>query len=190
MRLNLRKLIIHAVRRTRSEAGNASIEFAIVLPLFLVLFLSTFELGLLMVRQVMLDRATDITVRTLRLGLWDIPEDDVAAQYAVHEEMKQFICDNAAILPDCDSNLLIELSPVSKATWEPLPSAATCVDKSQPVQPLTDFENGTDHELMMVRVCSLFEPVFPFHGLGMRLPMHDDKYSTLISVSAFVNEPS
>ncbi|PRY25264.1 TadE-like protein [Aliiruegeria haliotis] len=179
----------HATGFFRRESGNSTVEFVIVMPLFLVLFMSTFELGLIMVRQVMLDRATDITVRTLRLGFWEISEDSDEAR-EVHERMKDFICDNASILPDCENNLMIELSPVSTETWQPLPSTATCVDKEEDVQPLTTFKNGTDNELMMVRVCALFEPVFPYHHLGMRLPRYDADHSYMISVSAFVNEPS
>ncbi|WP_089232067.1 TadE/TadG family type IV pilus assembly protein [Tropicimonas sediminicola] len=167
--------------RSRREDGNASIEFVILFPIFMVLFMSAFEIGLVMVRQVMLDRATDIAVRTLRLGLWSDPN---------HDDLKDYICETAAVLPDCKTNLLIELSPVSTTTWAPLPDATTCVDKVQNIQPVTTFEEGIDHELMMVRVCALQQPLFPLTGLGLQLQRVDPDHYALISMSAFVNEPS
>lgn len=168
-------------RRMRREDGNASIEFVILFPIFMVLFMSAFEIGLLMVRQVMLDRATDIAVRTLRLGLWTDPN---------HDDLKDYICDVAAVLPECKNNLLIELSPVSTATWAPLPDATSCVDKVQNIQPVTAFKAGIQHELMMVRVCALQQPLFPLTGLGLQLPRIDPDHYALISMTAFVNEPS
>ncbi len=167
--------------RFRREDGNSSIEFVILFPIFMVLFMSSFEIGLLMVRQVMLDRATDIAVRSLRLGLW---ED------ANHDDLKDYICEVALILPECKANMLIELSPVSKETWSPLPEGPTCIDKSAEVQPVTTFKAGIQNELMMVRVCALQKPFFPLTGLGLQLPRHDPDHYALISLSAFVNEPS
>lgn len=169
------------LRLRRAEEGNATIEFVILFPIFMVLFLSAFEIGLLMVRQVMLDRATDIAVRALRIGEWDNP---------THDNLKSFICDQALILPDCKENMLIELSPVSKTTWAPLPEGPTCVDKSAEIQPVVNFEVGIQHELMMVRVCALQKPLAPLTGLGLRLPRQDADHYALVSLSAFVNEPS
>jgi len=54
----------------RKEDGNATIEFAILFPAFIMIFLSAFESGLLMTRQVLLDRAVDLTVRDIRLRTW------------------------------------------------------------------------------------------------------------------------
>ncbi len=175
------KLRNRASRWLRREDGNASIEFVILFPIFMVLFMSAFEIGLLMVRQVMLDRATDIAVRGLRLGSWT---------GVTHTELKDFICEEALILPECKNNMLIELSPVSQETWAPLPDAASCVDKVQEIEPVVSFEVGIQHELMMVRVCALQEPLFPLTGLGLRLPRVDADHYALISLSAFVNEPS
>ncbi|RYH08408.1 TadE/TadG family type IV pilus assembly protein [Tropicimonas sp. IMCC6043] len=172
----------HRLRRLyRGEEGNATIEFVILFPIFMVLFLSAFEIGLLMVRQVMLDRATDIAVRSLRIGEWNNP---------THDDLKDFICEQALILPDCKENMLIELSPVSKSTWQPLPEGPTCVDKSTEIQPVVNFEVGIQHELMMVRVCALQKPLAPLTGLGLKLPRHDADHYALVSLSAFVNEPS
>lgn len=169
------------LRRGRGEDGNSTIEFVIIFPVFMVLFVSAFEAGMLMVRQVMLDRATDISVRALRLGTWPDPDQD---------QLKRNVCNIAGILPDCMNNMLIELTPVSTQTWAPLPSNPTCVDKDANMQPVTTFNGGQQNQMMLVRVCALAKPIFPTTGLGMMLPRHDPDHYALVSTSAFVNEPS
>ncbi len=176
----LSQAIKRALRWQRAEDGSATIEFVILLPVLIMLFLSAFELGLLMVRQVMLDRATDIAVRNLRIGTWTNPTRD---------ELKDFICDAALILPDCRENMLIELTPVSTKTWEMPQSDPACVDKSADIQPAVNFRPGVSNEMMMVRVCALLKPLAPLSGLGLQLPRQDADHYALVSLSAFVNEP-
>ena len=166
--------------RLRQEDGNSTIEFVILFPIFMILFLSAFEIGLFMLRQVMLDRATDMAVRALRIGQWDDP---------THDSVKASICDHALVLPDCNDNLRLNLSSISKDNWG-FPSDLTyCVDKTEEIQPLVSFTPGIQHEMMLVQVCALQEPLFPLTGLGLRLPRIYDDYYALMSQSAFVNEP-
>ena len=81
-------------RFRRSEEGNGTIEFVLFVPFFLALFLSSFELGMLLARNVMLDRGLDIAVRQVRLGQMD-PVN--------HDNMKAAVCDAAVIIPDAPS---------------------------------------------------------------------------------------
>jgi hypothetical protein len=167
-------------RWCRREDGTATIEFVILFPVFMVLFLSAFEIGLYMVRQVMLDRATDIAVRSLRLGQWDDP---------THEKIKDYICELSMILPDCDENLRLNLSPVSETSWTYSPGSEICVDKTEEINEPT-FLPGIQHEMMMMHVCALQRPLFPTTGLGLQMPRQDNDHYALISLTAFVNEPS
>ncbi|MFV0359615.1 TadE/TadG family type IV pilus assembly protein [Tropicimonas sp.] len=163
-----------------ADDGSSSIEFALLFPVVFLVFLATFEIGLLMVRQVMLDRATDLTVRSLRLGQWTDP---------THDDIKSAICANTAIIQDCEANLLVELSPVSQESWVLPPSTTPCIDKSAEVQPATAFRAGVQHELMMVRVCALQSPVFPMAATGLDLEYQESGHYALVSMSVFVNEP-
>ncbi|MBS8228883.1 pilus assembly protein [Vannielia litorea] len=169
------------LRRFRKrEEGNSTIEFVILFPIFIIIFMSCFEMGMLMTRQVMLERAVDLSVRDLRLGHWKPP---------THDELKKAICNRAGIIPDCMNSMLIELQPVSKSTWTPLPKQATCNDKSAPIQPVTTFNGGTENEMMIVRACAIMKPWFVANGLGLRLPLVDGENYAIVSSSAFVNEP-
>ncbi len=190
--------LISALRRfRRSEDGQATIEFCILFPAFIAIMLSSIEAGIMMVRNVMLERGVDIAVRELRLG------DPTPPTY---EEFKTAICDNAIIFKDCDDLVQVALQPVSTATWTGLPNQLSCINEEthlaevDPINPIDDttFIGGGNNDLMIVQVCGLFDPFFPTTRLGMRMPRYDvdptddfvsDKFA-LVVTSAFVNEPS
>jgi len=165
-------------RFRKADNGSSTIEFVILFPIFIIIFMSCFEAGMLMTRQVMLERAVDLSVRDLRLGHWAPP---------THDEIKKTICNRAGIIPDCMNALLVELQPVSKSTWTPLPPQVTCQDKSNPITPA--FAGGAENEMMIVRACAITKPWFYATGLGLKLPLVDGEHYAIVSSSAFVNEP-
>ena len=168
-----------AVRRmTGEEEGTATIEFVMFFPVFLTVFMSAFESGLLMTRQVMLERAIDVSVRELRLG-WK----------PTHDELKARICDVASVFPDCLDVVMLELRPVDTTTWSPLNTNITCVERDAAIQPVTTFVQGAQNEMMLVRACAVFDPVFPLTGLGLNLAVDASGGYQLAASSAFVNEP-
>ena len=182
-------------RFRRSEDGNSTIEFVILFPVFIMIFLGSFESGLMMVRNVMLERGVDLAVRTLRLGT-PVPPS--------YEEFKESICDGTLIFQDCMDLVQVQLLPVDMDSWT-LPAAQTnCIDEAShndPINPAdpfddTDYDGGGNNELMIVRVCALFLPMFPGTTLGLRMPKYnsndpdDDAKYALVVTSAFVNEPS
>ncbi|WP_457647468.1 TadE/TadG family type IV pilus assembly protein [Profundibacter sp.] len=180
----LRNLRRHARRLRDSESGNATIQFAIMFPIFLTLFLSSFEFGILMLRQTFLERSVDSVVRELRLGQLPNP---------THDTIRTEICNRAPILPDCMETLMVELRVVSTVTWTPLATDVVCKDKSIDINvtpPGPNFVNvGAANEMVLVRACSVFKPIFPTTQLGMSLKRTDLGGYALVANSAFVNEP-
>ena len=87
----------------RSEEGSATVEFVLVFPMFMVLFTSAFEAGLMMTRHVMLERGLDMAVREVRLNTGAAPSPD---------QFKEMICEGAGIIPDCMNNLKLEMRPI------------------------------------------------------------------------------
>lgn len=170
-----------ALRRflARSD-GNATIEFVILFPALMTIFLMAVELGVLLARGVMLDRAVDIAVRELRLG---------RLNPMTHDGLKAEICSNSVIIPNCDSVTLLELRPVSTTTWAELNTAATCVDRTEEVQPVLEFDSGATNEMMLVIACSVFDPFFPTTGLAAKMRLDPSGAYALVSSSAYVNEP-
>ncbi|MGB5836200.1 MAG: pilus assembly protein [Albidovulum sp.] len=169
-------------RKAREEDGAATIPFILFLPFFMMLVLSSLEMGTLMLRHVMLERALDMSVRDLRLGTWANP---------THDSFKTEVCNRASIIPDCENVLVVELRPVSTITWVPLNSGATCVDRAQPMEPedFPEFTVGEGDEIMLIRACAKFDPVVPLTGLGLGLPKDNTGAYALISMTTYVNEP-
>ena len=168
--------------KAREEDGTATIPFVIFLPFFMTLIVSSLEMGMLTMRHVMLERAVDMSVRDLRLGTWKDPK---------HEDFKKIVCNRAGIIPDCLNTVVVELRPVSTITWEPLAAGPVCVDRANPMQPedFPEFDAGDGDEIMLIRACAKFDPIFPTTGLGMHLPRDNTGAYALVAATAFVNEP-
>jgi hypothetical protein len=185
------RTLAHLARRTRraarSESGNASVEFVFLFPLFLTLLISAIESGLMTMRYVWLDRALDITVRDLRLGI--MPIDDPDAQDN-HDAVKTAICNRGELLlPDCMNTMHLELIQVDTTTWNvPDPNAA-CVDRTGVVNPPLTFQGRAQNEMMIIRACYIVDPLVPDIGLGARFQKDASGGVALIVSSAFVNEP-
>ncbi len=166
------------------QDGNATIEFVFLFPAFMFLFLTGFESGYYMVRNVMLERAVDVAVRDVRLGNGNVPS---------FVALKQRICEQAAIIPDCVDSVQIEMQPIAIAPGgtAAVRTAAKCVDKMSNDDPLTGttYDVGTENEMMMVRVCALSQPLFPSTGIGVGMQMDGEGNYAIVATTAFVNEP-
>ena len=93
----------------KNQEGTASVEFVLLFPIFIFVLLTGFESGFYMVRNVMLERAVDIAMRDVRLG----NTLNVAGQPPDHAALKQRICDEAAVFPNCMSMIQVEMQPVA-----------------------------------------------------------------------------
>ena len=177
----MRRILTHIRERFGREDGSATIEFVLLFPLFLGIFASAYEAGLLSTRQAMLIRATDLAVRDLRLGVDSTP---------THEELKNSICNYAGVIPNCDEALHVELEPVSTTTWSFRTGQVQCVDRDEDITPVVNVDEGGDNEVMLITVCAVIEPMIPVTGLGLKLPKVNESDYAIIAMSAFVNEPS
>lgn len=169
-----------AKKLLKDEGGTATVEFVIVFPFFLGLLLSSFELSMITMRETMLERALDLTVREIRLETGTAPQ---------HDEIKARVCERAPVIPDCIRNLRLEMIQIDPRNWTMPTAEFDCTDQSQEVQPVRNFVNGMDNDLMLLRACAKFEPVFPGAGLGKTLSKDAAGMAALIATSAFVQEP-
>lgn len=161
--------------------GSAVIEFAIMFPIFLTMFLSGIEMSMATVRQTMLERALNESVRQLRIGTTGAP------QYA---ELRKMICDYSRVLPDCENAIKLEMINVDLRDYSALDPDPDCVNRAEVVNPIRVFQSGQRNQMMVLRVCYQFAPIFPNIGLGTSKKKDSNGDMTLIAVTAFVNEPS
>lgn len=166
---------------TRREDGTATLDFVIMVPVFVSIFVSSFELSIIMVRQMFLDRGLDIAVRDLRLGTWPNVTSDI---------LKDAICETTiGFISDCQNQLMIEMIPVPTSSWATPSPTATCIDREASVQPAVSFDPGTENEMVIVRACVMIDPFFPGTGLALKLVENSGAGFPLIATSGFVNEP-
>ena len=165
----------------RSENGAASVELVLVFPFFVGVFLSSFDVAMMNMRAVMLERATDVVVRDIRLS---------SGGTLNYDQILGALCDQAALIPDCVNTARIELQPVDSANWNGLQNRADCIQRGNSIQPAVKFQNGQQNEMMLIRVCAVVDPVFPGIGVGRSMPKDASGGYQIIASSAFVNEPA
>jgi len=169
----------------RDETGTSSIEFVIVFPMFFGFFLMTYESGMISANHVMLERGVDLTVREIRIGNMSDPN---------RELLRKSICDIALIIPDCETQLEIELIRTDPLNWIAFDPQVKCVNRGD-----MDIDNSVadptaNNQLMLIRACVRINPLLPTTGLGKTIVENNqdgaaDGSYALISTSAFVVEP-
>ena len=168
-------------RFRRSEDGSALvIEFVIFVPILFAAFLMAVEMGVYTMRQMYLDRSLDIAVRFIRLN--------TQANYT-HDDIKQMICDNSGWLENCDGTLRLEMVELNPRNFAQFDQVADCVDTSEPIEPVRGFALGQENQLMMLRSCIKFDPLFPTSGLGHAMETDGSGQARMVSSAAFVQEP-
>lgn len=168
------------LRHFLSEKGAASVEFVIVFPFFVGVFLSAYEVAMMNMRAVMMERAMDVVVRQIRLS---------SGATLDYDQVKADICNQAMLLPDCENTVKIELIAVNTTSWNGLQNRPDCVDRRATIQPVGQFQNGQQNDLMLMRLCAVVDPVFPGIGVGRSMPKDPSGGYQIIATSAFVNEP-
>lgn len=173
---------IKGLRRfARREDGSITVEFAIVFPALIFLTLSSFELGMVMLRNAMLDRGVDRAVRDVKIDTGTTVDIDT---------LRTSICAKAGIIPDCQNQLRIEMTMVDLRNWQALPTTYSCNDRALTTQPLSTFTPGGANDVMILRVCALFDPIFPTTAPFLfRPPEHNGGAYALTASNAFVMEP-
>lgn len=172
---------LKALRRfCAEEDGNAVAAYALWVPAFVAIIVSTIELGTVTVRSVQLERALDQAVREVKIGV-TAPS---------HDALKATICGKTTVLPGCMETLHLEMIPLDMRNYVEPPQSADCVDVSQEATPQRSFRHGTGGQLMFLRACYKFKPLTPAGTLNASLAKDAEGYTAIVSTSAFVFEPS
>jgi len=177
----IRKATRFLRRFGRDEDGHMLVEFALAVPLIFTLFMTSVEMGIYALRQNFLDRGLDMAVRDIRLN--------TGANYT-HTDIKNMICGYSGFLPDCSSALKLEMNPINPRSFSGFAGTADCADLSQPVTPSRSFVHGSEHQLMLMRACYMFKPVFKSTGLGYAFTKDGSGRVKMVSLTGFVQEPS
>jgi hypothetical protein len=176
----IRSIVASLQRFAREEDGTSTIEFLFVFPIIFTTFIATFESGFYTLRFVMLDRALDMTVRELRLGIIAAP---------AMANIKQSICSKGQLIGDCVNALTLDLTPIDTATWVFPTGTTECRDRGQPPKPVVEPNLGVENQIMLIRVCLAGNPMFPTAIVAANMVQSSVGDYFVTAVSAFVNEP-
>lgn len=183
-----------AMSRFRSdEDGASTIEFVMLFTPLFILFLMAVEVGLYSIRHVGLERGTDLAVRQIRLNNINTSGND-ADGLLDNLDIRDEVCRWSLLIPNCQDNLRVELVRTSIADVDAslLSSATACIDKNAgEIETATTIASPESNELMILRVCSLYDPIFPTSGIGRTIPKEANASGMygLRTVSAFAVEP-
>jgi len=173
-------LIAHIRDFLRDHGGNATVEFVIVFPVVMIVFVAAFESGMLLTRQVIMEKALDGAVRELRL------RSDLST---THAEIRDVICDNAPVINNCQETLTLDLRVVDQDNYLLPDEDSLCVERDGEVNPANRFSPGAQNQLMLVRACAVVERILPLSGIGLNLTRDDNGDVHIQAASVFVNEP-
>ncbi|TVP70696.1 MAG: pilus assembly protein [Rhodobacteraceae bacterium] len=165
----------------RADDGGVTVEFVIVFPFVMSFVLLALDSGVAQLRQTFLARAVDLTMREVRLG-------NVSAS----DNMAALICARTSMVPDCRTNITVEMQPINTTTFAGLDAPLRCVDRQQQITPAVTFNPGAGadaQELMLVRVCVVTNPFIRLTGWALGIPVNEKGDQILISTGVFVNEP-
>jgi hypothetical protein len=179
------------------EEGSATVEMVILFPVFMVLFVSSFELGTVMLRQTMLDRSVDMTVRELRLNLVEFEPDPTLTPTqqlnVFHDLLRERVCDRSGFLANCATKLKLEMRIVDPRAFTGLDPDADCQDYESSTLPPTSLQTGAPNAMVVIRACHLFKPFIENFRLGVVLGEilpTDGAYYRIVSTASYVIEPS
>lgn len=175
-------------RFLRDEKATSTIEFVIVFPVILTLFVAVFETGLILSRQVLMERSLEDAVRVLRLATGGIQNATGAPLTA--DDIEAAICDNTRAIPDCDSVMVVELTVVNQNNYDLPTPDIVCVNRNDlTIDPGNQFMQGQDNDLVLIRACAVVDRILPFSGFGLNLVRDDTGGLHMVAASLFVNEP-
>ena len=169
----------------RRERGGATVEFVLLLPAFLMVFISSFDASILLTRQVMLERAVDLVVREIRLD---------TSSTLTQRQLTAKVCNRARILPDCSQNLLIEMTDIAPPLYATPTFDTPCVNQLTSIVPPSGFTTNRVGRMIMLRACYSVQPVLPLavlsvnRTLASNLINNDDGTVRMVTSTAFVVE--
>ncbi|PWK60909.1 TadE/TadG family type IV pilus assembly protein [Roseicyclus mahoneyensis] len=175
-------LLRHIRAYLHDERATATMEFVIMFPVVITLFIAVFETGMILSRQVLLERSLDEAVRILRLanGL-TLTADDI----------EDAICENTRSIPNCAEALVVDLRLINRSTYVIPTPDVVCVNRNDiTIEPSNQFEQGQDNDLVMIRTCAIIDRILPFSGFGLNLVRDDTGGLHIVAASVFVNEPN
>ena len=178
-------------RFIKDEGATVTLEFVILFPVIITVFIATFETGIILSRQVLLERSVDEAARLLRLSRFIADPATGVRRRPNADDIKTAICDNTNAIANCADVLVVELTVIDRATYDMPAADVACVQRDEPATspPPRAFDQGAGNQLVLLRSCAVVDRMLPFSGFGLNLVRDDTGGLHMVTASIFVNEP-
>ncbi|MEM9494793.1 MAG: TadE/TadG family type IV pilus assembly protein [Pseudomonadota bacterium] len=164
----------------KNESGSYIVEFAIILPIFLALMASIFEVGWFHFVNSTVGAAATKGARIVRTGQAQLGNMD-------KDEFYQRICDVVDTFDDCSQALTVDVATFADfAALAADTSSATCADGPPAEVSNIPYDPGGEGAIVRVRICFIYETFNP--AIGVQLAGADGKRH-ITSTVIFRNEP-
>lgn len=158
--------------------ASASLEFAMIAPVFFLLLMGIVENGVIFFAGTTLQNATDNAARYVRTG-------QAQAASMSQAQFRTMICNDVAPLIACDGNLQIDMEAYSNYGSA---SFASPTLPSGAVNPaLNNYQPGTACNVVLVRTFYTWKIITPM--LSQFLTNMTTGYHLVTATAAFRNEP-
>ena len=163
----------------RNDEGTAAIEFTIIAPIFFAMMFSFYDVGMLMLRQVMLNQAVDMTMREVRIakpGEWDA------------RRFIDTVCGRTYVLPKCKATMMVDQQAVGRlAVNLPADNVPCRNPKNTTIAPM-QYSPSSSGQVMFLRVCAVASPLLPGYAFARHLPTNSAGEVQIITTTAFMGE--
>lgn len=177
-------------RFIKDEGTTVTLEFVILFPVIIMVFIATFETGMILSRQVLLERSVDEAARLLRLSRFIVDPATGVRRIPNADDIRTAICDNTNAIANCETVLTVELTVIDRATYAMPDGDAPCVRRDDPsTMPPNQVDVGAGNQMVLIRSCAVIDRLLPFSGFGLNLVRDETGGLHMVTASIYVNEP-
>lgn len=159
----------------RNEGGAATVSFVLMLPVLFGTMLLTLDSGFATMRAALLDRAVDISARSIRNGTITAP---------TLANIKTDMCSRLTFFPDCSTQLRVQIIAVPRNTYAMPATTLACTDQGAAIAPVRGFVAGQANPLAVLRACMEITTFTPSALMSNRPFTYSIHAETLLAGSA------
>ncbi len=151
------------VRLAGNRSGMAAVEFALIMPMFMLVMFSTFEVGWLYFVNASVDAATIGIAREIRTG--QIKGDE---NFDPEAFFREDVCPRLEYFGDCDQRLTAEVEVFPDfASLAAAENAVVCRDDNENDVDNITVDPGGELAIVRIRICLLYDTLNPAIGINL-----------------------
>lgn len=128
----------------RDQSGSATLTYVTMLPLVFGAFLMTVDSGFSTMRASLLDRALDVSARSIRNGTLTTP---------TLGNIRTDMCSRLTAFPNCATTLKLQIVAVQRASFVMPARNLACADSGNAIGPVLNFVASQQNPIAVLRAC-------------------------------------